>query len=313
MGIFILRRLLLTLPVMAVVALFVFSLLYVAPGDPATMIAGDQATPAEVERIRVSLGLDQPFAIRFGAWAFAALRGDLGNSLFSGQSVVSMIAQRIPPTLSLMILTLLISVSVAVPLGVVAAARHGSWIDRAVSSFAVLGFSLPVFVVGYVLAYVFALELGWFPVQGYAPSSDGFGPFIHHLILPALALSGGYIALITRITRSAMLEVLSQDYVRTAKAKGVARRSVLFVHALKNAALPIISIVGIGVATLISGAVVTETVFGIPGLGRLIVDALLRRDYPIIQGVVLVFSLAYIVVNLGVDVLYTFLDPRIRY
>jgi peptide/nickel transport system permease protein len=313
MGIFILWRLLLTLPVMAVVALFVFSLLYVAPGDPATMIAGDQATPAEVERIRVSLGLDQPFAIRFGAWAFAALRGDLGNSLFSGQSVVSMIAQRIPPTLSLMILTLLISVSVAVPLGVVAAARQGSWVDRAVSSFAVLGFSLPVFVLGYVLAYVFALELGWFPVQGYAPSSDGFGPFIHHLILPALALSGGYIALITRITRSAMLEVLSQDYVRTAKAKGVARRSVLFVHALKNAALPIISIVGIGVATLISGAVVTETVFGIPGLGRLIVDALLRRDYPIIQGVVLVFSLAYIVVNLGVDVLYTFLDPRIRY
>jgi peptide/nickel transport system permease protein len=313
MGIFILRRLLLTLPVMAVVALFVFSLLYVAPGDPATMIAGDQATPAEVERIRVSLGLDQPFAIRFGAWAFAALRGDLGNSLFSGQSVVSMIAQRIPPTLSLMILTLLISVSVAVPLGVVAAARQGSWVDRAVSSFAVLGFSLPVFVLGYVLAYVFALELGWFPVQGYARSSDGFGPFIHHLILPALALSGGYIALITRITRSAMLEVLSQDYVRTAKAKGVARRSVLFVHALKNAALPIISIVGIGVATLISGSVVTETVFGIPGLGRLIVDALLRRDYPIIQGVVLVFSLAYIVVNLGVDVLYTFLDPRIRY
>ena len=313
MGIFILRRLLLTLPVMAVVALFVFSLLYVAPGDPATMIAGDQATPAEVERIRVSLGLDQPFAIRFGAWAFAALRGDLGNSLFSGQSVVSMIAQRISPTLSLMVLTLLISVSVAVPLGVVAAARQGSWIDRAVSSFAVLGFSLPVFVVGYVLAYVFALELGWFPVQGYAPSSAGFGPFIHHLILPALALSGGYIALITRITRAAMLEVLSQDYVRTAKAKGVARRSVLFVHALKNAALPIISIVGIGVATLISGAVVTETVFGIPGLGRLIVDALLRRDYPIIQGVVLVFSFAYIVVNLGVDVLYTFLDPRIRY
>src|ERR1700722_8459756 len=274
MGIFILRRLLLTLPVMAVVALFVFSLLYVAPGDPATTIAGDQATPAEVERIRVSLGLDQPFAIRFGAWAFAALRGDLGNSLFSGQSVVSMIAQRIPPTLSLMILTLLISVSVAVPLGVVAAARQGSWIDRAVTSFAVLGFSLPVFVLGYVLAYVFALELGWFPVQGYAPSSAGFGPFIHHLVLPALELSGGYIALITRITRSSMLEVLSQDYVRTAKAKGVGRRSVLFVHALKNAALPIISIVGIGVATLISGAVVTETVFGIPGLGRLIVDAL---------------------------------------
>jgi peptide/nickel transport system permease protein len=313
MGIFILRRLLLTLPVMAVVALFVFGLLYVAPGDPATMIAGDQATPAEVERIRVSLGLDQPFAVRFGAWALSALHGDLGNSLFSGQSVASMIIQRTPPTLSLMVLTLLISVSAAVPMGVVAAARQGGLVDRTVSIFAVLGFSLPVFVLGYLLAYAFALELGWFPVQGYAPLSGGVGPFLSHLILPALALSGGYIALITRITRSAMLEVLSQDYVRTAKAKGVARRSILFVHALKNAALPIVSIVGIGVATLISGAVVTETVFGIPGLGRLIVDALLRRDYPIIQGVVLVFSFAYIFVNLSIDVLYTLVDPRIRY
>jgi peptide/nickel transport system permease protein len=298
---------------MAVVALFVFGLLYVAPGDPATMIAGDQATPAEVERIRVSLGLDQPFVIRFGAWAFAALRGDLGNSLFSGQSVASMIVQRIPPTLSLMVLTLLISVTTAVPMGVVAASQQGSLIDRAVSIFAVLGFSLPVFVLGYLLAYAFALQLGWFPVQGYTPPSGGFGPFIGHLVLPALALSGGYIALITRITRSTMLEVLSQDYVRTAKAKGVARSSILFVHALKNAALPIVSIVGIGVATLISGAVVTETVFGIPGLGRLIVDALLRRDYPIIQGVVLVFSFTYIFVNLAIDVLYTLLDPRIRY
>jgi peptide/nickel transport system permease protein len=313
MGIFILRRLLLTLPVMAVVALFVFGLLYVAPGDPATMIAGDQATPAEVDRIRVSLGLDQPFAVRFVAWALAALRGDLGNSLFSGQSVASMIVQRIPPTLSLMVLTLSISVSAAVPMGVVAAARHGSLIDRAVSVFAVLGFSLPVFVVGYLLAYIFALELGWFPVQGFAAPSQGLWPFLAHLVLPALALSGGYIALITRITRSAMLEVLSQDYIRTARAKGVTRRGVLFVHALKNAALPIVSIVGVGVATLISGAVVTETVFGIPGLGRLIVDALLRRDYPIIQGVVLVFSFTYIFVNLAIDILYTLLDPRIRY
>lgn len=313
MGAFVLRRLLLTAPVMAVVALFVFSLLYLAPGDPAAMIAGDQATPEQIERIRVGLGLDQPFVIRFGAWALAALRGDLGNSLFSGQSVVSMIAQRIPPTLSLMALTLVISISVAVPLGVFAAARQGSWVDRVVSSFAVLGFSLPVFVLGYVLAYVFALELGWFPVQGYAPASAGFGPYIGHLVLPALALSGGYIALITRIARSAMLEALSQDYVRTAKAKGVDRGSILFVHALKNAALPIVSIIGIGVATLISGAVVTETVFGIPGLGRLVVDSLLRRDYPIIQGVVLVSSFAYVVINLGVDVLYTLLDPRIRF
>jgi peptide/nickel transport system permease protein len=259
------------------------------------------------------LGLDQPFAIRFSAWALGALHGDLGNSLFSGQSVSSMIVQRIPPTLSLMVLTLLISLSAALPMGVVAAARHGGLIDRAVSVFAVLGFSLPVFVLGYLFAYAFALQLGWFPVQGYAPPSGGLGPFLGHLVLPALTLSGGYIALITRITRSTMLEVLSQDYIRTAKAKGVARNSILFVHALKNAALPIVSIVGIGVATLISGAVVTETVFGIPGLGRLVVDALLRRDYPIIQGVVLLFSFTYIFVNLAIDVLYTLLDPRIRY
>ncbi|MBN8943374.1 MAG: ABC transporter permease [Rhizobiales bacterium] len=313
MGFFILRRLLLTLPVMAVVALFVFSLLYVAPGDPAAVLAGDQATPAELERIRLRLGLDQSFAVRFANWALAALQGDLGSSLFSGQSVSSMIAQRLVPTLSLMVLTLIISVSVAVPLGVFAAARQGSMIDRAISSFAVLGFSLPVFVVGYLLAYTLALQLGWFPVQGYVPPSAGFGPFLCSLVLPALALSGGYVALITRITRSTMLEVLAQDYVRAAKAKGVTRRTVLFLHALKNAALPIISIVGIGIAALISGAVVTETVFGIPGLGRLIVDALLRRDYPIIQGVVLVFSFAYIIVNLAIDVLYTLLDPRVRY
>ena len=313
MGSFIVRRLLLTIPVMLAVALFVFGLLYLAPGDPATMIAGDQATPTDVAKIRVALGLDQPFPIRFGQWIFAILHGDLGDSLFSGQTVLSMIGQRVAPTFWLMVLALLISVSVAVPLGVVAAARQGSLADRVVSLVSILGFSLPVFVLGYLLAYVFALQLGWLPVQGYIAPTEGFWPFISHLILPALAVSGGFIALITRITRSAMLEVLSQDYIRTAKAKGVSRRSVLFVHALKNAALPIVSVIGIGVATLITGAVVTETVFGIPGLGRLIVDSLLRRDYPIIQGVILIFSLAYIVVNLGIDILYTLLDPRIRY
>jgi peptide/nickel transport system permease protein len=313
MGLFVLRRILVTIPMMAVVALFVFGLLYLAPGDPAAMIAGDQATPAQIENIRSSLGLDRPFVVRFVSWIIGVVHGDLGNSLFSGQSVASMIVQRIPATLSVMGLTLIISISLAVPLGVVAASRQGSWLDRAVSAFAVLGFSLPVFVLGYILAYVFALQLGWFPVQGYAPSSQGFGPYIGHLLLPAVSLSGGYIALITRISRSAMLDALSQDYVRTAKAKGLPRRTVLFVHALKNAALPIVSIIGIGVAALIGGAVVTETVFGIPGLGRLVVDALLRRDYPIIQGVVLVSSFAYIVVNLGVDILYMLLDPRISY
>jgi peptide/nickel transport system permease protein len=310
---FVLRRLLMTVPIMAVVALFVFSLLYFAPGDPATMIAGDQATPEQIASIRVGLGLDRPFVVRFAAWILGVLHGDFGRSLFSGQPVAAMIAQRLPATLSLMGVTLAISIAVAVPLGVIAAARQGSGLDRAVSAFAVLGFSLPVFVLGYILAYVFALRLGWFPVQGYAPLSQGIGAYLGHLVLPALTPSGGYVALIARIARASMLDALSQDYVRTAKAKGLSRRAVLFVHALKNAALPIVSIIGVGVAALIGGAVVTESVFGIPGLGRLVVDALLRRDYPIIQGVVLVSSFAYIVVNLGVDLLYMWLDPRIRY
>ena len=307
------RRVLATIPVMAVVALFVFSLLYIAPGDPAAIIAGDQATPADVERIRAGLGLDRPFLIRFGEWLWNVVNGDLGVSIFTNLPVTRMIGQRLEPTVSLMLLTLLLSISIAVPMGVVAAWKHGSLIDRAIMMFAVFGFSVPVFVVGYLLAYVFALELDWFPVQGYTPISRGFGPWLNNLVLPAVALGGVYIALIARITRATMLEVLSQDYVRTAKAKGMGSRSVLFLHALKNAAVPIVTVIGIGVALLIGGAVVTESVFAIPGLGRLVVDAILRRDYPVIQGVVLLFSFVYVLVNLGVDLLYTVFDPRIRY
>ncbi len=307
------RRVLATIPVMAVVALFVFSLLYIAPGDPAAIIAGDQATPADVDRIRAGLGLDRPFLIRFGEWLWNVLNGDLGVSIFTNLPVTRMIGQRLEPTISLMLLTLILSISIAVPLGVVAAWKHGSLLDRAIMMFAVFGFSVPVFVVGYLLAYVFALELDWFPVQGYTPISRGFGPWLHNLVLPAVALGGVYIALIARITRATMLEVLSQDYVRTAKAKGVGSRSVLFLHALKNAAVPIVTVIGIGVALLIGGAVVTESVFAIPGLGRLVVDAILRRDYPVIQGVVLLFSFVYVLVNLLIDLIYTVLDPRIRY
>ena len=310
---YILRRILATLPVMAIVALFVFSLLYIAPGDPAAIIAGDQATPEDVERIRASLGLDRPFAVRFFDWFWHILHGDLGTSIFTNLPVSHMIAQRIEPTLSLMSLTLILSLSVAIPMGVLAAWKHGSLIDRFVMSLAVFGYSTPVFVVGYLLAYVFALQLDWLPVQGFRPISDGLFPFLRNLILPAIALGLIYMALIARITRATMLDVLSQDYVRTAKAKGVEQKDILFVHALKNAAVPIVTIVGIGFAALIGGAVVTESVFAIPGLGRLTVDAILRRDYPIIQGVVLLFSVTYVLVNLVVDLLYTVFDPRIRY
>jgi peptide/nickel transport system permease protein len=310
---YILRRLASTVPVMGFVALFVFSLLYIAPGDPAAVIAGDQASPEDVERIRASLGLDRPFVVRFGGWLWDVLHGDLGTSIFTNLPVTHMIAQRVEPTLALMVLTLVLSVSVAIPMGVVAAARQGSWIDRAVMLAAVFGFSVPVFVVGYLLAYVFALTLGWLPVQGYTPLSAGLWPCLRTLILPALALGAIYTALIARITRAAMLEVLAQDYVRTARAKGLGPQAVLFVHALKNAAVPIATVIGIGVALLIGGAVVTESVFAIPGIGRLVVDAILRRDYPVIQGVVLLFSFVYVLVNLAVDLLYTVLDPRIRY
>ena len=310
---YVVRRVLATIPVMGVVALFVFSLLYVAPGDPAAIIAGDQASPADVARIRAGLGLDRPFLVRFGAWLWDVLRGDLGQSIFTNLPVTHLIGQRLEPTLSLMALTLVLSVGVAVPLGVLAAWTHGSLLDRAVMMLAVFGFSVPVFVVGYLLAWVFALQLEWFPVQGYTPISQGVGPWLHNLVLPAVALGGVYIALIARITRATMLEVLSQDYVRTARAKGLGSGAVLFLHALKNAAVPIVTVIGLGVALLIGGAVVTESVFAIPGLGRLVVDAILRRDYPVIQGVVLLFSFTYVLVNLGVDLLYTAFDPRIRY
>jgi len=310
---YVIRRVLATIPVMAVVALFVFSLLYIAPGDPAAVIAGDQATPADVERIRQSLGLDRPFLIRFGEWCWQILHGDLGTSIFTNLPVANLIAQRIEPTLSLMAVTLVFAVCIAVPMGVVAAWKVGTWIDRAIMAFAVLGFSVPVFVVGYLLAYIFALQLDWLPVQGYSPLSNGLWPWLKHLILPAVALGSVYIALIARITRAAMLEVLQQDYMRTARAKGMGQTDLLFVHALKNAAVPIVTVIGIGIALLIGGAVVTETVFAIPGVGRLTVDAILRRDYPVIQGIVLLFSFVYVLVNLVIDLLYTVLDPRIRY
>jgi len=310
---YILRRVLSTVPVMAIVALFVFSLLYIAPGDPAAIIAGDQASPADVERIRQNLGLDRPFLVQFGAWLWNIVHGDLGTSIFTNLPVGTMIAQRMGPTLSLMIVTLLLTLVVAVPLGVVAAWKAGSWIDRTIMAFAVFGFSLPVFVVGYILAYVFALKFEWLPVQGYTPLTEGFWPWLQNLILPAIALGCVYIALIARITRATMLEVLQQDYIRTARAKGLGQGGILFVHALKNAAVPIITVVGIGIALLIGGAVVTESVFAIPGLGRLTIDAILRRDYPVIQGIVLLFSFVYVLVNLMIDVTYTLVDPRIRY
>lgn len=310
---YVVRRLFATIVVMTVVAFVVFLILYLTPGDPAAILAGDAATSEDIRKIREKLGLDDPFHERFGQWLWRLLHGDLGISIFTNLPVTTLIGQRIEPTLSLTLCTLVISVLVAVPMGVVAAARAGSWIDRLVMAFSVGGFSVPVFVLAYVLIYVFSIELDLLPVQGYQPLSAGFTEWARHLVLPSLALGTVYIALIARMTRAAMLDVLAQDYVRTAQAKGLAPPAVLLRHALKNAAVPIATVVGIGIALLIGGAIVTETVFALPGVGRLTVDAILRRDYPIIQGVVLLFSAAYVLINLAVDLSYMFFDPRIRY
>src|SRR5438874_2234538 len=310
---YIVRRILATIPVMAVVAVFVFALLYLSPGDPAAIIAGDTATVDDIIRIRAKLGLDQPVWIQFGSWVWRLAQGGPGISIFTNLPVMRLIEQRVEPTLALTIATLIVSVLAAIPMGVLAAWRAGSWIDRVVMVFAVLGFSVPVFVLAYILIYIFAIWADLLPVQGYVSITVGLRPFLSHIILPSIALGMIYAALIARITRASMLDVLAQDYIRTAQAKGLANEQVLIGHALKNAAVPIATIIGIGVALLISGVVVTETVFAIPGLGRLTVDAILRRDYPIIQGIILVFSAAYVLINLLVDLSYTFLDPRIRY
>jgi len=310
---YIVRRILATIPVMVVVAVFVFALLHLSPCDPAAIIAGDTATEADIIGIRAKLGLDQPIWIQFGTWVWGLLHGDLGISIFTNLPVIKLIQQRVEPTVALTLSTLIVSVAAAIPMGVLAAWRAGSWIDRVVMIFAVLGFSVPVFVLAYLLIYVFAIWLDLLPVQGYVSITQCFWPFLSRIILPSVALGMIYAALIARITRASMLDVLAQDYIRTAQAKGLANQQVLIGHALKNAAVPIVTIIGIGVALLISGVVVTETVFAIPGLGRLTVDAILRRDYPIIQGIILIFSAAYVVVNLLVDLSYTLLDPRIRY
>jgi peptide/nickel transport system permease protein len=310
---YIVRRILATIPVMAVVAIFVFARLYLSPGDPAAIIAGDTATVEDIVRIRAKLGLDEPVYIQFGSWVWRLLQGDLGISIFTNLPVSKLIEQRLEPTVALTITTLIISVLAAIPMGVLAAWKAGSWIDRVVMVFAVLGFSVPIFVLAYMLIFIFAIWADLLPVQGYVSITSGFWPFLSHMILPSAALGMVFAALIARITRASMLDVLAQDYIRTAQAKGLGSQQVLIGHALKNAAVPIVTIIGIGVALLIGGVVVTETVFAIPGLGRLTVDAILRRDYPIIQGIILIFSGAYVLINLLVDLSYTLIDPRIRY
>ncbi|PZX17093.1 peptide/nickel transport system permease protein [Palleronia aestuarii] len=313
MPIFLVRRFLAAIPVLLTVAVFVFLLLRLTPGDPAAIIAGDMATPEQLERIRATLGLDQPIIVQFGTWIVDILRGDFGTSLISRQPVLNLVTDRMWPTIWIGLITIALSVIIAVPMGVLAAWKQGSWIDHLVMTFSVLGFSVPVFVTGYLLITLFALDLQLFPVQGYTPPSQDFGSFAARVVLPSFTLASIYIALIARMTRASLLNVLGEDYVRTARAKGLTERRVLFRHALRNAAVPVMTVIGTGFALLISGVVVTESVFNIPGLGRLTVDSIFARDYPVIQALILLTAGIYVLVNLLIDISYSFLDPRIRY
>lgn len=313
MSSFIIRRLFSAVPVLFMVAVIVFSMLRLTPGDPAAIIGGDGATIQQLEEIRRNMGLDKPVFTQFVQWMGQLLRGNLGDSLISGTPVTNLIADRISPTIILAVLTVCFSVIVSLPLGILAAWRRGHFLDRIVMAGSVFGFSVPVFITGYILIYFLSMKLGLFPVQGYKPPSDGFWPFLQRMVLPTLSLSTVYIALISRIVRTSMIEVMNEDYIRTARAKGLSDRGVLLRHALKNAAVPIVTIIGVSIAMLIGGVVVTETVFNIPGLGRLVVDAILARDYPVVQALLLLFSFMYVLINLLIDLTYSLLDPRIRY
>lgn len=310
---YLIRRVLSVIPILLVVATIVFLMLRLTPGDPAANIAGDAATSEDIAQLRVDLGLEEPLPVQFGIYIKNILKGDFGESFYYKRPVMSMVADGVGPTLSLAFFTIVIACVVAVPLGTLAAYKQGSWIDRLVMGFSVVGFSVPVFVIGYLLIYFLAVKLDIFPVQGYQPIADGIVGWAYRLILPAIALSVIFIALIARMTRTSVLEVLNEDYIRTARAKGLSEKRVLIKHAVRNAAVPIITIIGIALGILISGVVVTESVFVIPGLGLLTLDAIQGRDYPTVQALILLFSVVYVAINLIIDVLYTILDPRIRY
>jgi peptide/nickel transport system permease protein len=313
MGIYVIKRLLGIVPVMGVVAVFVFLLLHLTPGDPAVILAGDFGTEENIERIRISLGLDRPIYEQFVIWVTRLLQGDLGESIMSRLPVTYLIMQRLEPTLVLASTTIIFAVILAVPMGILAGWKSGLWADRIVMVFSVLGFSVPVFVIAYILVLIFSVDLRWFPVQGYSSLSDGLLGTLRSITLPTISLGLAFIALIARITRATMIEVLAEDYIRTAYAKGLSDSRILIRHALKNAGVPIVTVIGVGIAGLLGGVVITETVFNLPGLGRLMVDAILARDYPIIQAVILLFSAVYVVINVSIDIIYTFIDPRIRY
>ena len=310
---YIVRRILASIPVILVIAIMTFSITFIAPGDAAYAIAGEEATAEDIEYITELMGLDRPFLVQFGSWFGRVFKGDFGRSLFTGHNVTELLANRVEPTVSLTIMGLVLSILIGVPLGAVAGWKAHTWIDRMIMFFSVLGFSVPAFSLGFILILVFAVGLGWFPAIGYVSFFESVPGFFKSMTLPALSIAVGGAAIIARMTRSSMLEVLNEDYIRTARAKGLREKLILRRHALRAASLPVATVVGLLLAGLLTGVVVTETVFTIPGLGRLAALAVFRRDIPVLQAVVLVLGAVTVFANLVTDIVYAYLDPRVRF
>jgi peptide/nickel transport system permease protein len=310
---YIVRRLLAFIPTLFVLSLLIFLMIYLVPGDPVAMMLGSEATGEQIAEVRARLGLDRPFQERMLDWYTRVLRGDLGESYFLSQSVSEALVERFPITVSLSVLALMVAASLGILAGIVAGVRQGSWTDWTVMVMAMLGLSLPVFWLALNLIFLFSVKLGWFPTGGYVPLAKDPVEFVKHLALPGVTLGLVHAAVIARITRSSMVEVLRQEYIQAARAKGLRECTVIFRHAFRNALLPVITILGISTGELLAGSVITETVFNLPGVGRLIIDAVRRRDYPVVQGGILFITFSYLLVNLIVDLVYAWVNPRIRY
>lgn len=298
---------------MLVVVTIVFFLIHLIPGDPAAIMAGTDATSEDVAKMRHLMGLDRPLYEQYGIWLLRTLQGDLGNSIFLGRPVAVAILERLEPTILLTAFSLIVALLIGIPAGVLSGVHPNTWLDKLMMVIAILGVSIPAFWLGLNLIYIFSYKLRLFPPGNYVSLSASITTGIYYMILPSISLGFGQSALMARIVRSCMLEILAQDYIRTARAKGLQERSVIYIHALRNAMVPTSTVIGITIAVLMGGAVITETVFNIPGVGRLVISSVLRRDYPVIQGVILFIALVYVVINLLVDVLYCLIDPRIRY
>ncbi|MCC3356804.1 nickel ABC transporter permease [Bacillus sp. REN16] len=310
---YILKRIFSLVPVLFVVSIVAFLLIYLTPGDPVSVMLGQEATAEQIEKVREQMGLNEPLYLQYLNWLFNVFQGDLGDSYFMHMPVTTAILDHLGPTLSIAIFAEIIAILIAVPIGILAARHRGSFIDQFVMGFTLTGMAIPSFLFGLLLMLVLGVKLGWLPVAGYQPISSGFFVFLKYLLMPSLALGVIQSALIARMTRSSMLEVLNAEFIKTARSKGLKERSIIYVHAFRNALLPIITVIGQTFGLLIAGAVVIETIFNIPGIGQLVINSIQSRDYAVIQGIILMVAFFYVLINLIIDLLYMLIDPRVGY